>query len=149
MRMRIGFSTRLTCFSGPADNGSRDTLNRSANFLARSESICDRNTLVDPSPTTGASTGAGSSTTGVATVAFPALGPATADFPENESRLDPSPLFNTVFTLVRNLLTPFFFSSGASFAGALIIAAERRGCNNSQRRDWVILTKRLISFPPG
>jgi hypothetical protein len=75
---------------------------------------------------TDASTGVG-----VAIFAAGPLGPADAEAVsatgplENDSRLDPSLLFSTVFTRDMILLNPFLFSNwafGPSFAGVLIVA---------------------------
>lgn len=56
------------------------------------------------------------------------LGPvvgAAAPLDENDNRFDPSFPRNTVFILVKYLLTPFFSgAAGPSFAGALMIATS-------------------------
>lgn len=81
---------------------------------------------------TGSVAGSGAAI-GVGSAGLVKLGPAAvvagADFAENDNRLEPSLLFNTVFILDTILLNPPFFSAGTagpSFAGALIVKTESR-----------------------
>jgi hypothetical protein len=104
---------------------------RSASFLFLSASISERITFFAPSGTLAA--GSAATGSGFGSLAVLArdhvmgvfdtyLGPETDfDLPENDSLLEPSLLFSTVFILVNNLFTPFsFFSAGPSFAGVLM-----------------------------
>lgn len=105
--------------------------NRSASLLARSASIWERIifmgwTVLGAGVSTGASTGAGLATrvgsAGLVTL-VPAVADAAVGFVENDNRLEPELLFNTVFILDTILLNPPFFSvgtAGPSFAEVLI-----------------------------